>query len=55
MKFERNKERGRLVRAVLGRNGIGIVRLWEHEVKNGVNDAVIRLRRSLVKHDAIEF
>jgi DNA mismatch endonuclease Vsr len=46
-KFERNRARSRLVRVRLGRAGIRAVRFWEHQVKDGADNAVRILQRSL--------
>jgi DNA mismatch endonuclease (patch repair protein) len=47
VKFARNKERARLVRAVLSHGDISTMRFWEHEVQNEITNTLIRLRASL--------
>lgn len=46
-KFDRNRLRARRVRSKLKREGIKVVRIWEHEVSTNPDAAVLRLRRVL--------
>jgi DNA mismatch endonuclease (patch repair protein) len=46
-KFERNKLRAKRVGSALKRDGTKVFRIWEHEVSNDPDAAVLKLRRRL--------
>jgi len=46
-KFERNKLRAKRVGSILKRSGIKVLRIWEHEIRNNPDAAVLKLRHLL--------
>lgn len=49
LKIQRNKERDRLTSKTLASAGTGVLRFWEHELKEDLHACVERVQRSLAE------
>ena len=52
-KLERNRQRHREVAALLKRKGIGVIRLWEHQLQSSLEQCVVRIQKHIGKRDTL--